>query len=236
MKKKKSGRVFRQGKGKAFLRFLVGEMVLLLVCACVYLFVLQGTIELPGVERMLKENVNLGDLSVDIPAARTATPSPEPTSTPVPQAMYAQTAALEELGDLSQADGSWLKTSLFHFSKVVSENCRALSIAGHAYLEGMDAQNSSVYLLIENVQSGTFEAAWRAERSKQPSDLSFEGANGMNLEQAYYDACIDVSGCAGASYRVFVCVKNGERTGLLPLDDQAYHFRLEGDQLETVFD
>ena len=54
-------------------------MVLLLVCVCVYLFVLQGTIELPGVEKMLKENVKVGDLNVNLPAYQTASPSPEPT-------------------------------------------------------------------------------------------------------------------------------------------------------------
>lgn len=230
--KKKNGRVLRPGRGKAFLRFLVGEMVLLLVCVCVYLFVLQGTIELPGVEKMLKENVKVGDLNVNLPSYQTATPSPEPTATPVPEAQLTARTELAALGDLSQADGGWLKTNLFSFSQSLSGGQHALSISGHAYLEGMDARASTIYLLAQNTGSGAFEAAWQAERAKGAWELSFDSANGVHLDEAYYSACVDVSGLNPGAYRLYVCVQNGERTGLAPLDEQAEDFTVGGAQAE----
>lgn len=233
--KKKKHRYLRRGKGRAFLRFLVGEMVLLVVCVCVYLFVLQGTIELPGVEKMLKENVSLEKLNVNLPAFSTATPSPAPTATPVPEELYAQRLAVEELGDLSRADGGWLKCSLFRFSQVSSGGRHSLEIGGHAYLEGMDAQESSVYLLLQNTQTGLYEAAWQAQRYTDAADISFEQANGVHLEEAYYRACLDVTDCTGAPYRLLVCVKNGERIGLAPLYEEDVHFYYENGELITTF-
>ena len=230
--KKKNGRVLRPGRGRAFLRFLVGEMVLLLVCVCVYLFVLQGTIELPGVEKMLKENVKVGDLNVNLPAYQTASPSPEPTATPVPEAQLSARMAPDQLGDLSQADGSWLKSSLFSFSQSLSGGQQALSVSGHAYLQGMDARASTIYLLAQNTGSGAFEAVWQAERTKGVYDLSFDSASGVHLDEAYYSACADVSGLKPGAYRLYVYVQNGERTGLAPLDEQAEDFTVGGAQAE----
>ena len=230
--KKKNGRVLRPGRGKAFLRFLVGEMVLLLVCVCVYLFVLQGTIELPGVEKMLKDNVNLGDLNVNLPSYQTVTPSPEPTATPVPEARLSARAELAALGDLSQADDSWLKANLFSFTQSASGGQYALSVSGHAYLEGMDARSSTTYLLARNTGSGAFEAAWQAERAKGAWELSFDSANGVHLDEAYYSACVDAGGLTPGAYRLYVCVRNGERTGLAPLDEQAENFRIDAAQAE----
>lgn len=231
--KKKSGRVLRPGRGRAFVRFLVGEMVLLLVCVCVYLFVLQGTIELPGVEKMLKDNVNLGDLNVNLPvAAGIASPSPEPTATPVPEAQLSARVEPDQLGDLSQADGSWLKSSLFSFSQSASGGQQAVSVAGHAYLQGMDARGSTIYLLAQNTESGAFEAAWQAERTKGVYELSFDSASGVHLDEAYYSACADVSGLTPGAYKLYVCVQNGERTGLATLDEQAEHFQVGSAQAE----
>lgn len=233
--KKRTRRYLRPGKGRAFLRFLVGEMVLLVVCVCVYLFVLQGTIELPGVEKMLEENVKLDKLGGGLPAFSTATPSPAPSATPVPEALYSETLAVEEVGDLARADGGWLKSSLFSFSQVSSEGRHSLSFSGHAYLEGMDAQDSEVYLLLENTQTGQYDAAWRAERYAGKADLSFADANGANLDQAYYRACLDVTAYAAAPYRLLVCVKNGERMGLAPLYEADVHFYYENGSLVTTF-
>lgn len=230
--KKKNGRVLRPGRGRAFLRFLVGEMVLLVVCVCVYLFVLQGTIELPGVEKMLKENVKVGDLNVNLPAYQTASPSPEPTATPVPEAQLSARVAPDQLGDLSQADDSWLKANLFSFTQSASGGQYALSVSGHAYLQGMDARASTIYLLAQNTANGAFEAAWRAERTKGVYDLSFDSASGVHLDEAYYSACIDVSSLNPGAYRLYVYVQNGERTGLAPLDEQAENFRIDAAQAE----
>ena len=48
----------------------------------------------------------------------------------------------------------------------------------------------------------------------------------------FFSACIDVSGLKPGEYRLYVCVQNGERTGLAPLDEQAEDFTVGGAQAE----
>ena len=235
MSKKKSRRIFRPGKGKAFLHFFVGETLLLVLCVCIYLFVLQGTIELPGLKNLIREKAPLTLSDPDATPRPTKTPEPTPSPTPVPETMYSPQVDMSQLSGAQTADSAWLKTSLFTLSGVSSGEKHAIVIQGHAYLEGMDAQGSSIYLLLENADTGECEAAFLAERTSGQNGLSFEEANGVNLDQAYYRACLDVTGYRSAPYRIRICVINGERMGSVCLDSQQYHFYFDEDRLVTAF-
>lgn len=124
-------RVFRRDAGRAFLRFLIGEVLLLVLCSVFYLFVLQGKVhvELPkslvnpdpsptAVVSGAAEGTSLPEdgatnapdgqattvPTIEPTAEPTDEPTPEPTATPVPAEMLALSLGEPIEGLMPQCD------------------------------------------------------------------------------------------------------------------------------------
>lgn len=125
-------RIFRRDAGRAFLRFLIGEVLLLVLCSVFYLFVLQGkvSIALPVYRENpspTPEEVMTTDGMTDAPdggvtsvpdaetsavptieptAELTDQPTPEPTATPIPAEGLALPMEVPPAGLYPQCDAA----------------------------------------------------------------------------------------------------------------------------------
>ena len=83
--------IVRKGAGRAFLRFLIGEVLLIVLCSVFYLFVLQGKVDL-NIERPESTEVEVtlapeeDEAAPEVTEVPTAEPTPEPTPEPTDEA------------------------------------------------------------------------------------------------------------------------------------------------------
>ena len=225
-KKRKTSKrrsIFRKGKRKAFLRFLLWLILLIVVCGCIYLFVLQGDIPLPkakptdsplttaqpvtATETPAPED-NPADVLPGItepptaPVQETAAPEPtdtaEPRETAVPQEMLARIYSImpeadDALDGLRDAGDQGLKVSLISLTNEEIDGRLYLVVKGHVYIEDRDAATSAIYVLLINTWDDSIAAIYQAVKTPEIANMDFSSANGANLDQGFFTAMIDVT-------------------------------------------
>lgn len=225
--------VFKKGKGRAFLRFLLGELILVALVSVVYLFVLQADVTslLPA------SPANEATVTATPEAAATETPAPtpvetiEPTSEPTP----APTATPIPFEELSRSMGeeapeapalpdASLKLGMSEFRAFNEAGQMALILKGHAYIEGLDAANSTIYVMVSDAGMGQLVDMYQAVSAPETASLSFEESSGSNLANAFFTAKIDVSEYYAGSYLLSVVVVNEDKVAMNYFDARPFHF------------
>jgi len=227
--------VFKKGKGRAFLKFLLGELILIALVSVVYLFVLQADV------------TNLLPAPVQDEPAATATPEPTATATPEPTAVAtieptaeptpapsATPVPFEELASALGEDApevpalpdASLKLGMSEFRAFNEAGQRVLVIGGHAYIEGLDAANSTVYIAVSDAGMGQLIDMYEAVSAPETANLSFEESSGANLESAFFTAKIDVSEYYFGSYILSVVVVNEDKVAMNYFDNRPFHFTI----------
>ena len=244
--------IFRADASRAFLRFLIGEVLLFTLCALFYIFVLQGeiNIELPISQPQQQEPTQVPDEAlvtematseaaetltpipteeptpvptIEPTAEPTATPTPEPTATPIPDAELAGTME-EIMGNLPELASDQLKLGLKELSVVNSTNQSVLIVRGYAYIEGADAANSHGYIILNDAASGEMLGMYPVTPKAEDADLAFEEASGTNLDQAFFQLNVDVDELYDGIYLVSMAVENNGKVVWNYFDDSTFHF------------
>jgi len=233
--------IFRPDAGRAFLRFAIGIILLVALCALFYIFVLQGKIdiELP-VPPQRPAATATPDLSTPAPtvaptdeptpvptieptAEPTATPTPAPTATPIPAEELA--GPMEEvMAGLPDEIGANLKLGLKELSVFDEGGQSVVVVRGYAYIEGADAANSHSYILLTNAASGALLGMYPVTPKAEDADLAFEESSGANLDQAFFQLNLDAASLEDGYYIVSMAVENGGKVAWNYFDDSMYHF------------
>ena len=246
--------IFRADAGRAFLRFLIGMVLLVALCALFYIFVLQGkiNIELPAPKPAQTastdsasstpestradataapteaQKADATDEATAVPtieptAEVTPEPTPEPTNTPIP--------ADEIAGEMSQLPANLpetvsenLKLGLKELKVVDNGGASVIVVRGYAYIEGADAAQSKGYILLTDAASGEMLGMYPVTPKPEDADLSFDAASGSNLDQAFFQLNVDVSGLYDGIYLVSMAVENNGATEWNYFDDSMFHF------------
>ncbi len=225
--------VFKKGKGRAFLKFLLGELILIALVSVVYLFVLQA-----DVTNLLPAPVQEEPAATDVPEPvvtatpepttvatiePTAEPTPAPSATPVPYEELSQ--GMGELApEIPALPDNELKLGMSEFRAFNEAGQMVLSLSGHAYIEGLDAAKSTVYIRVADAGMGQTVDVYEAVSAPETANLSFEESSGANLENAFFTARIDVSEYFFGSYIMSVVVVNEDRVAMNYFDDRPFHF------------
>ena len=227
--------VFKKGKGRAFLKFLLGELILIALVSVVYLFVLQADVtnllpapvqEEPAVTASPEPVVTPTPEPTTVATIEpTAEPTPAPSPTPVPFEELCQ--GLGELAPEAPAlpDAS-LKLGLSEFRAFNEAGQRVLTIGGHAYIEGLDAAKSTIYVMTADAGTGRMIEMYPAVSAPETANLSFEESSGTNLANAFFTAKIDVSEYGAGSYMLSIVVVNEDKAVMNYFDTRPFHFRI----------
>lgn len=240
--------VFKYGKGLAFLRFLVGEMVLVVLVSVVYLFILQGEVKLPSfspeteatdtlpTEEVTPQPVQEGEAdaaNIDASAtleptqAPTQAPTPVPTSTPVP---YEQLNTPLGAGAPALPDSvsAAMKQGLRNLSAFLDAGQKIICVDGYAYITGKDAADSMIYLVVSEAVENRQADVYAVSIVPETANLTFNASSGSNLDQAFFTANINVASYPDGYYLLSAMVVNGDETFTNYFDARTYHFRIEG--------
>ena len=245
-------RIFRRDAGRAFLRFLIGEVLLVVLCSVFYLFVLQGKvdIELPlkTAEPTIAAQPTAGDgaaaeatqsaapdatvvPTIEPTAEATQEPTEAPTATPIPaEALNAQliepVAGLQPQCDPLSYDPS-LKAGIREMTLFDDADQNVVTLRAYAYIEGADAAVCARYLVVLDVGSGDTVAVYAADPASDEADLAFDGAAGQNLDQAFFKINLDTSSLPDGVYLLAAAVRSGDKTTWSYFDDAISHFDIE---------
>ena len=233
--------VFRKGKGRAFLRFLIGELLLIGIACFVYLFVLQGDVTalLPAMTTPNPTELQVTEQpATDAPATATPAPTPEPTAvatippteaptpeptaTPVPFEQISLPMG-ETAPEVPLMADEKLKLGMSECRAFTAAGQNVLLVGGHAYIEGLDAANSAIYLVISDAM-GNLIGVYPAVSAPETANLSFEESSGTNLSNAFFTARIDVSEYFFGSYMISAVVVNEDRVAMNYFDSSTFHF------------
>ena len=227
--------VFKKGKGSAFLRFLIGELLLIGVACFVYLFILQGDVSVllpsgtpastdaPATEVPAEATpAPTPEATPVVTIAPTEAPTPEPTATPIPFEALSLPMG-ENAPEVPLMADEKLKLGMSECRAFTSAGQNVLMVSGHAYIEGLDAANSTVYLQVSDAM-GTVIGLYPAVCAPETANLSFEESSGTNLEKAFFTAKIDVSEYFWGSYMLSAVVVNEDRAAMNYFDDSTFHF------------
>ena len=234
--------VFKKGKGRAFARFLLSELLLAALVCIVYLFILQGDVSslLPApVPATLDATPTAAPTAEPTPVptavatiAPTEAPTPAPTATPVPFEMVSLPAG-EEAPEAPVMPDDQLKLGLSECSAFTEAGQNVLVVGGHAYIEGLDAANSAVYLQVSDVM-GSVIGLYPAVSAPETANLSFEESSGANLQNAFFTAMIDVSEYWDGSYMLNAVVVNEDKVSMNYFDNRTFHFMMMGGVLSIA--
>ena len=241
-------RIFRRDAGRAFLRFLIGEVLLIVLCSVFYLFVLQGKVD---VELPLKAGsptptaqdqttpATTESAAPDATAVPTIEPTAEatqepteaPTATPIPaEALSARltepVAGLQPQCDPLSYDPA-LKAGIREMTLFGDADQNVVALRAYAYIEGADAAVCARYLVVIDVSSGDTAAVYSVDPASDEADLAFDGAAGANLDQAFFKINLDTSTLTDGAYLMAVAVSSGDRTTWNYFDDAISHFVIE---------
>lgn len=241
---KQSGRrsIFKKGKGGAFLRFLIGEMLLIALAGVVYLFILQGNIplsSLPGSSSAVSaspasDEATATPVPTEVPTiASSATPVPTPAVTPIPLSELSMPAG-EEAPDLPEVLDDSLKLGMNEFRAFTDAGQSVLIVGGYAFIEGLDAAKSTVYLVVFDADSGLVTGMYPTTPTPENANLSFSESSGDNLASAFFTINLDVSEYPDTSYMLSVMVVNEEKVAFNFFDNRTFHFIIEDGVLSVV--
>ena len=229
--------VFKKGKGRAFLKFLIGELLLVAVVGVVYLFILQGDIGLLLPAAVKPEPTPVVTATPEptatatpeptavVTIAPTAEPTPAPSATPVPYEMLSEPLG-EEAPEAPVLPDEALKLGLSEFKAFTEAGQSVLVVKGHAYIEGMDAANSEIYLVVADAGLGQIVDMYQAVCAPETASLTFDETSGTNLANAFFTASLDVSEYPDSAYMLSVVVVNGDRAAMNYYDNRTIHFSI----------
>ena len=242
--------VFRPDAGRAFLRFLIGLVLLAALCALFYIFVLQGkiNIQLPQPQTQTGDAVQTADVTplpresvlpvvteapvvvtaeptavptIESTAEPTEAPTPEPTATPVPAEELRAICPLP--ANLPDLPSSTLKIGLKEMRIMNSADQNVFIVRGYAYLEGADASASKGYIVLMDV-NGQKVGAYPVQACPEDADLTFDTSAGSNLDHAFFKLKADLSGLPDGIYLAAMAVENGGKIQWNYMDDALFHF------------
>ncbi len=235
--------VFKKGKGRAFLKFLIGELLLIGIACFIYLFMLQGDVsvllpapvqntEAPVVTEPVPTEAPATPVPTEAPAtpvptevvtiAPTEAPTPVPTSTPVPFEALSLPAG-ETAPELPVMADEKLKLGMSECRAFTEAGQNILIVGGHAYIEGLDAANSTIYLVVSDAM-GNVIGVYPAVSAPETANLSFDEASGANLSNAFFTVKIDVAEYFFGSYMLSAVVVNEDQVAMNYFDSSTFHF------------
>ena len=228
--------IFKKGKGRAFLKFLLGELTLIAVVSVIYLFIVQG-----DVSSLLPKPTAPQITATPVPTATpaptmaitlppTLPPTPAPTATPVPFEMISLPAGEDAPEAPVMPDGR-LKLGMSECRAFKEAGQNVLIISGHAYIEGLDASKTDIYLLVMEAESASVVGMYPAESTPENAYLSFDASSGSNLENAFFTCRIDVSEYESSSYMLSAVAVNEDTVKMNYFDNLIFHFRVENGKL-----
>ena len=241
-------RIFRRDAGRAFLRFLIGEVLLVVLCSVFYLFVLQGKVDIelplkagsptptaqdqttPATTESAAPDATVVP-TIEPTAEATQEPTEAPTATPIPaEALNAQliepVAGLQPQCDPLSYDPS-LKAGIREMTLFDAADQNVVTLRAYAYIEGADAAVCARYLVVLDVGSGDTVAVYAADPASDEADLAFDGAAGQNLDQAFFKINLDTSSLPDGVYLLAAAVRSGDKTTWSYFDDAISHFDIE---------
>lgn len=241
--------VLKKGKGRAFLKFLIGELLLVGIACFVYLFILQGDVSVL-IPKHVQNTEAPAATETEVPQTdapvSTEAPTPVPTEAPTPVPTEAPTPVPTEeptpvptstpvpfelislpLGDTApevppMADEK-LKLGMSECRAFTEAGQNVLLVAGHAYIEGLDAAESSIYLAVSDAM-GNQIGIYPAVSAPETANLSFDEASGANLSNSFFTAKIDVNEYFFGSYMLSAVVVNGDKVSMNFFDNRTFHF------------
>lgn len=245
-------RIFRRDAGRAFLRFLIGEVLLIVLCSVFYLFVLQGKVDIELPLKMAEPTAEVQPTAEDgvtpevtqsaapdataVPtieptAEATQEPTEAPTATPIPaEALSAQliepVAGLQPQCDPLSYDPT-LKAGIREMTLFSDAGQNVVTLRAYAYIEGADAAACARYLVVLDVGSGDTVAVYGVDPASDEADLAFDGAAGENLDQAFFKINLDTSVLPDGAYLLAAAVRSGDKTTWSYFDDAISHFVVE---------
>jgi len=236
--------VFRKGKGRAFLRFLLGELLLFALVSVGYLFLLQGDISslIPKPSASDAASVTASPVPSATPApeatavetiAPTDTPTPAPTGTPIPFEQLSLPLG-EAAPEVPETADEALKLGLSELRAFNEAGQKVVIVSGYAYIEGLDAANSTVYLLVSNAANADRLGLYPAVCAPEMANLSFEESSGANLTNAFFTARLDVSEYGEGAFLVSVVVVNEDKAAMNFFDARTFHFSIWADELAVA--
>ena len=233
MKKDEERRsIFKKGKGKAFLKFLLGELTIIAVVSICYLFIMQGDVSAllpkPTETNPAGPNVQTATpaptLVVTLPP--TTPPTPAPSATPVPFEMISLPAG-EDAPEAPVMPDERLRLGMSECRAFKQAGQNVLIISGYAYIDGLDAAKSDIYMLIMEAENASVIDMYPAIKTPEAAYLSFDAASGSNLSNAFFTVRIDVSEYESSSYMLSTVVVNEDSVKMNYFDNRIFHFRVE---------
>ncbi|NLG24264.1 MAG: hypothetical protein GX558_02845 [Clostridiales bacterium] len=206
--------VFRRHAGRAFLRFLIGLLLLFIVCALAYMFLTQwGVTTAPT-----------ATASPSPAPTPTAAATPSPTPAPLPTA---QLSARVEGVEVPAPGDALVLVPLSKEEFINTDTQTALVLSAYAFMKGEDAAQSTIYVVVDGEGGPN---VYDTRRIDQKPSEQYDAAFGTNLDQTCFTAAIDMSGYPDGQYDLGVLVVNGDRAEYMR-GGSGFAFALSGGEL-----
>lgn len=235
--------IFKKGKGRAFLKFLLGELTLFAIVSICFLFIVQGDVSLLLPESVLHPSVGAMKTQAaptDTPAptpvatlAPTTAPTLAPTATPIPFEMLSMSLG-EAAPEAPTKPNDQLKLGMSECRAFTDAGQNVLIVSGHAYIEGRDAAKSDIYLLVIDAGNASVVGTYPAVSAPETAMLTFPVNSGSNLSNAFFTARIDVAEYYNGSFMISALVVNEDKAARNDFDTRTFHFRVENGALIVV--
>lgn len=132
------------------------------------------------------------------------TPMPTPQATPLPLQLYSMQNTRMVMPQNADLPGEAQLTSL----KVsAGDGNSSVLVTGWAFLEGYDAQQSTIYLVV-STKAGSVHRFYQAAKLPGSSGVTHDPAKGQNLERADFQAAFKVGTYEEGPYRLGALVVN----------------------------
>ena len=239
----------RPGKGRAFLKFIIGLLITFIVCAGFYLFVQEfdrpapdsaqptppvqpdasrepdataspAPVTQPSAADTLPAQTPGAEASPDAPPQETQAAS-EPSPTPTPQPTPAPTPE-KTLSDRMEGMSVPAQTKLANFGMIdfkLTQDTLSMS----AYLSAPDISSESAqYYLVVSLASG--DAVYVYDTWPAPNDT------GLEIDLACFSGCISGRGLPDGWYRMGLMAVDGENSCSVDVIDDSYSFVVNAEQ------
>ena len=226
--------IFRKGKGRAVLKFMLDMLLLIALVSVCYLFLLQGDIAafLPALPTKVPVATPSAVPATATPAPTIAAtivptkePTPAPSGTPVPTGSLCLPVG-RNTPEAPVLPDDLLKLGMNEYRAFTDAGQHVLVMGGYAYIEGLDAEKSLIYIRVYGAEDGQAINTYQAVRALETANLSFEESSGSNLSEAFFTAKIDLTDYEDGSYMLSAVVVNGNRVEMNYFDTRPFHFRI----------
>ena len=214
MARRHSPTFFRR-KGAAVAFFVICVVGLLLLAFVGYgLLTRYNYDEVLPEDAVLRAKFPVDDNYLPVPATPTPvpvvtpvplpTPQPTPQPTPIPLQMYSLQNTRMVMPKNAVAPGEAYLTSM---RVSAADQDKSVIVTGYAYLRGLDAEDSTVYLVVSS-KTGTVHRFYQADILPGSTGIHHEAALGKNLERADFRAVFHVRTYEEGPYRLGALVVN----------------------------